>query len=154
MNQNLCEKNLTESNSVQQPRLVVLDNPCPDKIALYRIARIIYAETKGNSLPVKEAFASMIQNRKQKLGLSLEAISDDKNLFGSLNHNSKMNQDIFVSLDNPEFAICLRLAKRIVAGNLSDVVFGAVRFHHDDENPAWALAEGYVYQLNDLLFYL
>lgn len=154
MNQSLCEKKSLDGELNSKPRLYVIDNPEPDKIVLYKLARIIFAETKGNSLPVKEAFAVMIQNRKQKLGLSFETIAGDEKLFGSLNRNSKLNKDFYVDVNNLEFAICLRLAKRIVAENLSDTIFGAVRFHHDDENPAWAVAEGYICQLNNLLFYL
>ena len=50
--------------------------------------------------------------------------------------------------------MCLRVVKTMMRGNLSDCVFGATRFHHTDVMPDWAIARGYIYEYEDILYYL
>ena len=43
-------------------QLDIIHNPDESQIAIYKAARVIYAETYPSSLPAVEAIASMIKN--------------------------------------------------------------------------------------------
>jgi spore germination cell wall hydrolase CwlJ-like protein len=39
---------------------------------------------------------------------------------------------------DPSFRACLRLARRVIAGNYQDPTGGADHYHRDDVRPSWA----------------
>ena len=135
-------------------QLNLFTNDDDTNIVAYKIARIIYAETKADSLSVVEAMASMIYNIHIKYNKSFDDIADDKTIFDVLNDESPRHQFLNVDITNRKFQMCLRTVKTMMHGNLPDRVFGATKFHHADVIPQWAIARGYIFECEDVLFYL
>ena len=135
-------------------QLTLIHNPDKTKSILYKLSRIIYAETQATSLQITEAMASMIYNRHIKHDKSFEDIANDSVLFESLNATSKRHEYLNISVFDKKFQMCLRVVQKMMNGNLSDTVFGATTFHHTDVMPKWAVARGYIAEFDDVLFYL
>ena len=135
-------------------QLTLIENFDATKKVLYKLARIIYAETAATSLQIVEAMASMIYNVHIKCNKSFDDIANDKNLFESLNENSARHDLLNVNADDKKFQMCLRVVQKMMRGNLRDYVFGATRFHHDCVMPMWAISRGYIAEFDDILFYL
>ena len=135
-------------------QLTLIENPDNSQRVPYKIARVIYAETSGHSLPVVEAMASMIYNIHLKFDKSFEDIVQDNNIFDVLNKNSRRNELLSVSVNDRKFQMCLRVVQKMIRGNLKDSVFGATKFHHSDVLPTWAASRGYIAEIDDMLFYL
>ena len=113
----------------------------------YKIARTVYAETSGKSLPLVEAFTSMISNIARVRGIAPASVVDDADLF---THNANTEIDT----TGRAVQMCLRTAQRMLRGNLSDITHGAVRFHTVNQMPDWATARGYIADIDGMLFYL
>ena len=135
-------------------QLVLIKNLDDSQITAYKLARIVFAETNGNSLQSVEAMTSMIYNIHIKYEKSFEDIATDKNIFDALNKKSVRNKLLSVDVNNRKFQMCLRTVKTMLHGNLRDSVFGATRFHHTDVLPQWAIARGYIFECEDILYYL
>lgn len=113
----------------------------------YKIARTVYAETSGKSLPLVEAFTSMISNIARARGITPASVVTDTNLF-------TRDPDAEIDTTGRAFQMCLRTAQRMLRGNLSDITHGAVRFHTVNQMPDWATARGYIADIDGMLFYL
>lgn len=135
-------------------QLTLIENPDNTKIVLYKLSRIVYAETLAQSLPLVEAFSSMIYNIHIKYDKSFEDIANDVNVFEVLNDNSKRNHLLNVNAKDKKFQMCLRVVQKMMNGALRDLVFGATKFHHTDVMPQWAMSRGYIAEIDDILFYL
>ena len=135
-------------------QLTLIKNPDESKSIPYRIARIVYAETHAKSLRAIEALTSMIQNCVKTYNCSFDQILSDRDLFSSLNKSSPNNELIHIEPTNRNFQMCLRVAMRMMRGTLPDCCYGATRFHHDYVIPSWAIARGYIADIDGLLFYL
>lgn len=135
-------------------QLKLITNPDETKKINYKIARVIFAETKAVSLPVVEAMASMIKNISVTSGKNLEEIISDKNLFESLDKNSESNKLLKVPANDRRFQMCLRVVNRMMRGTLEDSSCGAIRFHPANKMPDWAVARGYILDIDGFLFYL
>jgi len=135
-------------------QIQVIKNPDESQIAIYRAARVIYAETYPTTLPAVEAMVSMIKNIMIRYRRELIDVVSDENIFSSINKNSPrhkyMNDDM---RDNRAMQMCLRVVKRMMYGDMHDTCFGATRFHHADDMPAWATSRGYIADVDGLLFY-
>lgn len=121
---------------------------------VYKIARVIYAETYAQSLRVVEALASMISNGARKTNKTELDFVMDSGLFESLNKNSERHDLLKVNSDARTFQMCLRVVDKMLKQNLADCCFGATKFHRTELNPDWSLARGYILELDGLLFYL
>lgn len=135
-------------------QLTLIKNNDDTQIVSYKLARIIFAETNGSSLPLVEAMASMIHNIHIKYGKSFESISKDSDLFECLNQKSSRNKSLNVDAADRKFQMCLRTTKTMMRDNLPDTVFGATKFHHANIIPDWAMSRGYISECEDVLFYL
>lgn len=135
-------------------QLTLIENPDNTKSVLYKLSRIVYAETLGESLQIVEAMSSMIYNIHKQYEKSFEEIASDENIFESLNENSERHKYLNVSVDERKFQMCLRIVRTMMHGNLRDSVFGATKFHHADVMPQWATARGYIAEVADILFYI
>ena len=142
---------LTTGDNMQ---FVLIKNPDDRQCISYKLARIIFAETGGNSLAAVEAMASMIYNIHIQYNKSFEDIACDKNLFCVLNEQSPRHDNLNVSADDRRFQMCLRVVKTMMHGNLHDSVFGATKYHHADVIPDWAMARGYIAECENILYYL
>lgn len=134
--------------------LRLIKNPDESKKIVYDIARVIYAETNAKSLPVVEALASMIKNISVAYKNSFNEIISNENIFTSLKRDSKNHSLLKVDSCNRGFQMCLRVVKRMMNDELVDTCYGATKFHRADEMPAWAVARGYIADVDGFLFYL
>ena len=128
-------------------QLVLIKNTDSTATLAYRVARTVYAQTQASSLVAVEAMCSMIKNIADKTGLDIENIIQDKNIFTKTDING-------VPANSRAFQMCVRVAKRMLFGGLPDTVFGATRFHFACDMPKWAIARGYIADIDGLLFYL
>lgn len=135
-------------------QITLIENKDDSQRVPYKIARIIYAETLAHSLPVVEAMASVIYNIHMKFDKSFEDIINDNTVFDVLDKNSPRHEYINVSANDRKFQMCLRVVQKMIRGNLKDSVFGATKFHHANVLPQWAVARGYIAEIDDMLFYL
>lgn len=135
-------------------QLNLIKNDDDTQIVPYKLARIIFAETGGESLVAVESMAAMIYNIHIKYEKSFENIARDKNIFEVLDEKSPRHAYLNVDANDRKLQMCLRVVKTMMRGNLCDCVFGATRFHHTDIIPIWAMARGYIYECGDILYYL
>ncbi len=134
-------------------QLELIHNPDETQIDVYKIARVVYAETFMPTLASVEALTSMINNIAKQLNRSVIDIVADKDIFHSLDENSLRHKYLSVDANNRALQMCVRVANRMMHGNLPDSCFGATRFHRADELPDWAVARGYIADVDGLLFY-
>ena len=120
---------------------------------VYKIARIIYAETCAQSLRVVEALASMIANGARINNQSPYDFIVKSGLFESLNKKSTHHDLLNVNSDARTFQMCLRVVDKMLKHNLDDCCFGATKFHRSEFNPSWAFGRGYILELDGLFFY-
>lgn len=133
----------------------VIKNPDESQIAIYKAARVVYAETFPSSLPAVEALTSMIGNIMAQTNRDLVDVVSDANLFLSLNKESDRHEYLNVDAkNNRALQMCVRVVERMMHGGLHDTCFGATRFHHANEMPDWAMSRGYIADVDGLLFYL
>ena len=134
-------------------QLELIRNPDESQIAIYKIARVIYAEAYEPTLASVEALASMIANIAKQQNRDVLNIINDRDVFNALDSESPRHKYLSVAADNRAFQMCVRVVKRMLNGALPDKCYGAVRFHHTDEMPEWAVARGYIADIDGLLFY-
>ena len=134
--------------------LQLIKNHDEKKAIVYKISRIIYAETKANSLLVVEALASMICNLHIATMQRYEDIINDKELFESLSKNSNRHALLSIDSNNRAFQMCVRVVQRMLNDDLEDKCCGAIRFHRSEKLPDWSLDKGYIADIDGLLFYL
>lgn len=134
-------------------QMTLITNPDTERGIVYKLARIIYAQSGGKSLPVVEGVASMIANIHLQHGRDFDDIASDKNLFDALSPSSPRYRDMNVAASNRAFEMCVRVVDRMMHGNLPDTVHGATMFHYADTIPDWAMARGYIADVDGVLFY-
>lgn len=135
-------------------QFTLIQNDEPSRAVLYKLARVIYAETAGECLSDVEALASMINNLHCASGRSFEDISADADVFESLSPDSVRHDALGIDVNARAFQMCLRVVGRMMRGNLPDYVMGATRFHRSELLPQWAINRGYIYETGRLTFYL
>ena len=135
-------------------QLVLIENPDNTQNVLYKLSRVICAETSASSLQLVEAMASMVYNIHVKYGTTFEDISENEKIFSCLNPKSIRHENLTIIPSDKKFQMCLRVVNKMLHGNLHDTVFGATKFHHVDVLPEWARARGYIAEFDDVLFYL
>ncbi|MBD5389223.1 hypothetical protein HDR63_03130 [bacterium] len=135
-------------------QLTLIKNTDPAGAALYKLARVIYAETCGTSLGEVECLASMVMNLGAATGRDIADIAGDADLFESLNPRSTRHEYLRVDATNRAFQMCLRVVQKMARGMLPDQVYGATRFHRVEMLPDWAVARGYIKETPNLMFYL
>lgn len=134
--------------------LKLILNDDPSRAVIYKIARVIYAETGGESLRDVEALASMIGNIHTVTGRTYENIVSDPDLFESLNNDSERHSYLDVDAGTRAFDMCVRVTQTMMRGHLPDSAMGAMRFHRTDQLPSWAVSRGYILETSQLTFYL
>lgn len=134
--------------------LRLIKNPDESRKLMYKIARVVYAETSASSLTAVEALVSMINNASRATGKSIAQIISDTDIFESLNPLSDRHDMLSVAPTSRAFQMCLRVVGRMLRGGLPDMCRGATCFHHVCVMPDWARARGYILDVDELLFYL
>lgn len=132
----------------------LVENPNDIHAVIYKVARVVYAQTHASSLRLVEAMTSMIANLALKTQRTVADIVSDATMFDALNSSSSRHAYMSVDVNNVGFKMCLRTALRMVTGILPDMCNGATRFHNADVLPDWAISIGYIAEIDDVLFYL
>lgn len=132
----------------------LVENPNDIHAVIYKVARVVYAQTHASSLRLVEAMTSMISNAALTSHRTVAEIVSDENIFDALNVSSSRHAYLSVDVNNAGFKMCLRTALRMVNGILPDACNGATRFHNADVLPDWAISIGYIAEIDDVLFYL
>ena len=128
-------------------QLTLIKNTDTSATLAYRIARTVHEQTGASSLQVVEAMTSMIKNIADKYQRDILDVISDKTLFPNIKTDC-------VPASSRSFQMCVRVAQRMLCGGLQDVCCGATRFHHADIIPDWAIARGYIADIDGILFYL
>lgn len=134
-------------------QLEIISMSCANMALAESVARVVFAETDGRSLRVVEALTSMISNRAKKNNQSIRDVISDATIFESINDDSNRHDLLNVDSVRREFQMCVRVAMRMLHGNLPDACFGATIFHRDESLPGWAIARGYIADIDGILFY-
>ena len=119
----------------------------------YAVARIVYAETLAKSLRVVEALTSMIFNAANHDIKNIKRIISNSQMFESLKNESTRHEFLSVDALRRDFQMCLRVAKTMLHGNLPDTCCHATMFHRAEFLPSWAVARGYICDIDGILFY-
>ena len=119
----------------------------------YQIARVVYATSGAPTLPLVEAFTSMIKNISDQSSVDIQNIISDSNLFPALQETNIYHERLFVPSVSRGFQMCLRTATRMLAGLLPDKCYGATKYHYANTIPDWALSRGYIADIDGILFY-
>ena len=119
----------------------------------YMVARVVYAETLAKSLRIVEALTSMIFNAATHDIKNIRHVISDTHRFESLNIESVRHKFLSVDASRRDFQMCLRTATTMLHGNLPDMCRHATMFHRAEFLPSWAIARGYVCDIDGLLFY-
>ena len=135
-------------------QLTLIKNPDESKSDVYKIARVVYAETHATSLRAVESLTSMIANIARTSGRSYADIVSDTELFPALNPASSSHHLLATDANERGLQMCVRVAMRMMRGALPDTCNGATCFHHSDVIPPWATSRGYIADIDGLLFYL
>ncbi|MBE6461598.1 MAG: cell wall hydrolase [Alphaproteobacteria bacterium] len=135
-------------------QMTLIKNTDTGAALAYKIARVVYAQTGANTLLGVEALTSMIKNLSDASGTDIYSIVTDKNIFDALCTDSARYSRLSVPANNRGFQMCVRVARRMLSGGLVDMCFGATRFHNTDVLPSWAVARGYIADIDGMLFYL
>ncbi|MBO4700275.1 MAG: cell wall hydrolase [Alphaproteobacteria bacterium] len=131
----------------------VIESQSETMALAYRIARVVYAETYARSLRVVEALTSMISNCARKNNRDICDVVSDATIFESLNTDSMRHMEMNIDSNRREFQMCVRIAVRMLHGHLPDMCRGATMFHRAELLPDWAIARGYVADIDGILFY-
>ena len=145
-----CRQGLRYANDNSKPGLRLLINNDEASISIHRLARCIYAETLASSLTVVEQLCVMVKNT----GRDIDDIASDSAVFESLSNKSARHKYLRVDYENPGLQMCLRSVRRMIAGQLTDKIMGATRFHRGDVMPDWATSIGSTAEIDNILFYL
>lgn len=135
-------------------QLTLIKHPCDFSRDVYKIARVVFAETCGQSLRVVEALASMISNGARVTNQTELDFVMKSGLFESLDKKSTHHDLLKVNPNTRTFQMCLRVVDKMLKHNLPDCCFGASKFHRTEFNPSWSIARGYILEMDGLLFYL
>ncbi len=110
------------------------------------LARTIWGEARGESLHGKEAVANVILNRVRKAktsgrfwwGNTIEEVCLKSYQFSCWNENDVNYRKLLaVDHEDPNFAVCLRIARRAVNGLIEDRTGVADHYHAIGINPKW-----------------
>lgn len=115
--------------------------------AIDTLARTLYGEARGEKVRGIEAVAAVIINRVEFAlkrggywwGSDVETVCLRPWQFSCWNANDpNRNKILLVEETNKVFGICLRVARRALAGTLKDPTKGATHYHVKGLLPAWA----------------
>lgn len=134
-------------------QMTLIMNPDLSAGLAYKVARVVYAHTGGKTLPLVEAFTSMIKNLSIKTGQEIDCLIKNASYFSALNTDDKNHSCLNVGADDIKFQMCVRTAQRMLSGGLGDCCFGATKFHYSDNIPDWATSRGYIADIDGILFY-
>ena len=130
------------------------------------LARTIYGEARGESVRGREAVAAAIINRvdraarfaaarlRHRWGRTVSDVCLKPSQFSCWNGDGPNRERILAAAaGEPDFDICLRIARRAVAGVLNDPTGGATHYHAKGVLPAWSDGHAPCTTIGNHLFY-
>jgi spore germination cell wall hydrolase CwlJ-like protein len=121
------------------------------------LARTLWGEARGESVRGIEAVAAVVVNRVRRggwWGNSVETVCRKPMQFSCWNagdpNRAKLEQ---VDESDRQFRICLRIARRAIAGRVDDPTGGATHYHVRGLLPAWAREREPSAEIGNHLFY-
>ena len=122
--------------------------PASRNPAVDLLARTIYGEARGEDVRGKEAVAAVVMNRVREArkrgrhwwGATVEEVCLRAHQFSCWNAEDP-NRVAILSVDprDPIFLVCLRIARRAVAGVLKDPTGDATHYHTENVEPVWSV---------------
>ena len=95
----------------------------------------------------------MIANISKRDNRNVKEIISDKTIFESLNSESNRYEYLSIDASRRDFQMCVRVAQSMIHGKLPDMCNHATSFHRDENLPNWAIARGYIADIDGILFY-
>lgn len=121
------------------------------------LARTLWGEARGEPVRGIEAVAAVVMNRVRHggwWGRTVEAVCRKPSQFSCWNaddpNRAKLER---VDVDDRAFRICLRIARRALAGSVADPTGGATHYHVRGLLPAWAHGREPSAEIGSHLFY-
>ncbi|MGE5477060.1 MAG: cell wall hydrolase [Bacteroidales bacterium] len=121
------------------------------------LARTLWGEARGESVRGIEAVAAVVVNRVRRggwWGNSVETVCRKPMQFSCWNagdpNRAKLEQ---VDESDRQFRICLRIARRAIAGSVDDPTGGATHYHVRGLLPVWARGRDPSAEIGNHLFY-
>lgn len=130
--------------------------------AVDTLARTLWGEARGEPVRGIEAVAAVIVNRVRAAerrggfwwGDSVVAVCRKPFQFSCWNGDALDRASLAaVTAADPVFATCLRVARRALAGLLSDPTGGATHYHAAGLQPDWAAGHCPSAEIGSLIFY-
>ena len=121
------------------------------------LARTLWGEARGEPVRGIEAVAAVVMNRVRRGGWwgdTVESVCRKRWQFSCWNANDPNRAKLErVSEDDRRFRICLRIARRAIAGSVDDPTGGATHYHARGLLPAWARGREPSAEIGNHLFY-
>ncbi|CAK0739986.1 N-acetylmuramoyl-L-alanine amidase [uncultured Gammaproteobacteria bacterium] len=133
-----------------------------DLVAIDTLARTLWGEARGEPVRGIEAVAAVVMNRVARAqargkfwwGHSVIEVCRKPFQFSCWNASDpNLPKLLAVKPGEPKFDICLRVARRAVAGQLADLTGGATHYHAHTVYPAWASGRAPSAEIGVHLFY-
>lgn len=121
------------------------------------LARTLWGEARGESVRGIEAVAAVVINRARRggwWGRSVEGVCRKPMQFSCWNPDDP-NRAKLEAVDESDrmFRICLRIARRALAGSVDDPTRGATHYHVRGLLPAWSRGREPSAEIGNHLFY-
>lgn len=134
-----------------------------NEMAVDVLARTIWGEARGQPQEGMEAVASVVLNRvavaqknggKYWWGADIISICQKPYQFSCWNRSDPNYKKLIAVTDRDiHFVTCLRIARRALAGTLSDKTGGATHYHTKAISPHWAQGQKPSVIIEDHIFY-
>jgi len=134
-----------------------------DAFAIDIMARTLWGEARSEGPQGMEAVACVILNRvavaaerggKYWWGGDIISVCQKPYQFSCWNRSDPNYKKLQAVTDNDiHFATCLRIARRAVAGTLTDTTYGATHYHTKSIMPFWAQGQRPVAVIGSHIFY-
>ena len=127
------------------------------------LARTLYGEARGEGLRGLEAVASVVMNRVkvakekgEKYWWGKDVVSVCKRAYQfSCWNGSDVNKEKLMKVCSKDkmFALCVRVARKAIAGILKDETGGATHYHTNEVEPNWAVKQTPSAEIGSHIFY-
>lgn len=138
----------------------VPEHPAPDTVDV--LARTLWGEARGEPVRGIEAIAAVVLNRVRRArdqggcwwGNTIIEVCRKPHQFSCWNPGDPNREKLLaVRAKDPQFACCIRVARRAMAGLLDDPTGGATHYHNRSVEPAWARGRFPCAEIGRHLFY-
>tara|TARA_R100000808_G_scaffold11689_1_gene29796 strand:- start:454 stop:909 length:456 start_codon:yes stop_codon:yes gene_type:complete len=95
------------------------------------LARVIWGEAEGEGAEGMQAVGNVILNRANiKKDKNIPEIMFRKDQFSAIGDETRFNDMLNLTKDNPEYIQALEISKKLLSGELGDITKGATHFYN------------------------